>query len=134
MIYVRFNTGNIWFQDAKWFDCIESASSYARKNGYKSILSISKSDGVKKNYTSFEPGYNIALGKYIKTRDEYKKELKDRGLIEIGNENLPRCQQPKSAPYLTDDVAKEIVAMGGEIDESTVREVNAGNTLDTSTN
>lgn len=98
---------------------------HCSEQGYESIHSISTSDSVRKQHVNDRYcGYNRMLGKHFSNKKEYDAELKRQGLVEVGNEKL-ELGRPRKETYLDDSAVKEARAMGSNITESQVREINA---------
>lgn len=63
----------------------------------------------------FQEGWNPALGMYIKSKDHFKRVLKERGLVEIGNEQVSsheedvrRIEKENWDSLFTDKTLREI--------------------------
>ena len=127
--YVKFDTPDRWSFDAGWYESIEEAAAYAKQNNYKGFYSVKRSDGFVIDGTGFKPHYNHGLGKWVETRREYYQELKDRNLIELGNEKLdPKkyneaISAKASGKYLTDEVIDYCRETGNTLDDVAVKEL-----------
>jgi hypothetical protein len=124
-IYVKFETGNRWFFDAKWFENINEAFDYAESKGYE-IHSVSRSHSFVRDGSGFKPHYNYSLGEYINDKGQYRRLVKERGLEEIGNEKL-QSGQSKPKPYVDKDVIKYVQEVTGKsVDDGFAREATGG--------
>ena len=61
----------------------------------------------------FKPGYHPGLGMEIRSHEQYQKELKSRGLVEVGNEK--RKEEKVDTKVFTEDIIKEAVQAGADI-------------------
>jgi hypothetical protein len=67
-------------------------------NGFRdqiSSLQLLRANSHKKKTDGFQPGWHPALGMEIRTNEQYQKELKARGMIEVGNEKQKAKELPK---------------------------------------
>jgi hypothetical protein len=79
--------------------------------GQKSKLGIiggahTKGDG-------FKTGWNTALGMEIKSPEHYRRTLKEKGLVEVGNEKRKDSAPKKTG--LPEEIIKQAVESGAEI-------------------
>lgn len=61
----------------------------------------------------FKPGWHPALGMEIRTNEQYQKELKARGMREVGNEKQE--YKKKETKMFNDEFIKHAVDQGAEI-------------------
>lgn len=76
----------------------------------------------------FKPGFQPQLGIEVNSRAEYDKELKKRGLVEMGNEK-PEHQELKRKSAFNDDLIKEIKHMGSNISDREIDALKTGEKL-----
>lgn len=59
---------------------------------------------------TFQPGFQRNIGEYCKTYSEYKRKLKEKGLIELGYEDIPMDDRPddSTAHYWTDEFLRDL--------------------------
>lgn len=69
--------------------------------------SHSKGDG-------FKPGWHPGLNMEIRTNGQYQKILKEKGMVEVGNEKQ-KTQKVKSKSAFTEDIIKDAIKQGAEI-------------------
>lgn len=120
-VYVTFDSDELFFRPGKYFDSIEDARAFAISQGWK-VYSISdKPRPWKVDGTGFQPHFNVGLGKYIEDRGQYKRELKARGLIEVGNERVRHQTAPGRQSYFSDDAVKAANEMGAGLTDGDVR-------------
>jgi hypothetical protein len=77
--------------------------------GSQSLLranSHSRGDG-------FKPGFHPALGMEIRSNEQYQRVLKEKGMVEVGNERQRDTVKKKT--NFTEEVIKDAVAAGAEI-------------------
>lgn len=72
----------------------------------------------------FKTGWNPALGMEIRSPEHHKRVLKEKGLVEIGNER-PRDAAPKKRG-LTDEIIKDAVDHGAELSGREIEALKAG--------
>ena len=63
---------------------------------------------------TFVPGYQKSINVWCDSYSQYKKELKKRGLIEIGYEDLPEKEDNSS--YRWDDESIKKMVQNGSLD------------------
>ena len=63
----------------------------------------------------FTSGYNHALGREVTTRGQYRKLLKEKGLVEMGNERNANQKMVNRRKGIDDSLLKEAVERGAEI-------------------
>jgi hypothetical protein len=93
--------------------------------GQKSKLGIiggahTKGDG-------FKTGWNAALGMEIKSPEHYRRTLKEKGLVEVGNEKR-RDVAPKKTG-LPEEIIKQAVDAGAEISGREAEALKSGEGL-----
>lgn len=71
---------------------------------------------------SFQAGWQKSIGAYCRTYQEYKEELKKRGLVEIGYEDLPPKEDESTYKWSDKQIRKLVQngtldAMDGQIIE-----------------
>jgi hypothetical protein len=70
----------------------------------------------------FKTGYNFALGMEIKSPEHYRKVLKEKGMVEVGNESQSgKKRYLKSA--IDEEVVSELKSMGAEIGDQAAEEL-----------
>jgi hypothetical protein len=70
----------------------------------------------------FKTGYNFALGMEIKSPEHYKKVLREKGMVEVGNESQAgKKRYLKSA--IDEEVVSELKSMGAEIGDQAAEEL-----------
>lgn len=85
----QYGTANGW----GCFDC-----------GYPKMIVMKSNKRVK---DGFQPGFQKSIREYCSTYGEYKQKLKERGLIELGYEELPEREEKRES-YWTPDVLKRL--------------------------
>jgi len=60
----------------------------------------------------FQPGFQRSIRKHCATYGEYKRHLKEMGLIEMGYDDLPQNDEPVTN-YFPDDVMKNLYQKHG---------------------
>lgn len=61
----------------------------------------------------FKPGFHPGLGIEIRSNEQYQRELKARGLVEVGNEK--QKEKKKDFKVITEEVLKDAVDKGAQI-------------------
>jgi len=74
----------------------------------------------------FKPGFQKNIRRYAGTYSEYKKILKEMGLIEIGHEEIPEPEEGKPMNYWTPDIVKKVVQSGVELSGNEIKALEAG--------
>lgn len=69
--------------------------------------SHSKGDG-------FKPGWHPGLNMEIRTNGQYQQILKEKGMVEIGNEKQKTAKMKKKSAF-TEDIIKDAISKGAEI-------------------
>jgi hypothetical protein len=64
----------------------------------------------------FKPGWHPGLNMEIRTNGQYQAVLKERGMVEVGNEKQTVRKQKESSVF-TEDIIKEVREKGGEISD-----------------
>lgn len=62
----------------------------------------------------FKPGFHPGLGMEIRTNGQYQSILREKGMVEVGNEKQKNPLQKKRSTF-TEEIIKDAVAMGAEI-------------------
>lgn len=94
-------------------DAEKKAEAYCRENGTR-IIKVERSEkpfrGRVKDGIPDEPHFNNALGIVIRNKQHYFQVLKERGLVEIGNENFTPMDSRgyKSAGYFDEETLRDI--------------------------
>lgn len=65
----------------------------------------------KRTRDGFKPGYNPALGEYVGGPREFQRKLKEKGLVEMGNE-YKSTKFEKEIEYVDDAMKKDLVGAG----------------------
>jgi hypothetical protein len=73
----------------------------------------------------FKPGFQASINKYCYSYKEYQQELKKRGLIEMGYEDIPDYQDGVTN-YWTDDVIKNMWDNGVHLSGREIEMLKAG--------
>jgi hypothetical protein len=63
---------------------------------------------------SWKPGFHPGLGKVVTSYRDYQRELKEKNLIEVGNESMTP-EVNKKIKTISEETIKEAVEMGAEI-------------------
>lgn len=61
----------------------------------------------------FKPGWHPGLGMEIRTNGQYQQVLREKGMIEVGNESQSRKKSASS--LFTDEIIKDAINSGAEI-------------------
>lgn len=85
--------------------------------GYPRMAVTRSLKSVKDN---FQPGWQPNIRKNCWTYGQYKEELKQRGLIEIGNEDLPEYEGKPQ--FWSDETIKALYDQGIKLDEELIKE------------
>lgn len=94
------------------------------KCGYPKMAVIRSNRTVKDN---FQPGWQPNLAKHIGTYSEYKAELKKRGLIEFGYEDIEeRHQDHYEQNYFDDAMLKKIYDNGLKLSGREIEAIKSG--------
>ena len=75
----------------------------------------------------FQAGWNPALGQYVQSKSEYKRILKQKGLVEMGYE-MPKHQSKRKSNF-SDDKIKQMVDRGAELSGNEIAALKAGKKL-----
>lgn len=86
-------------------DQIDSLQPPLRANSHKR-----KTDG-------FQPGWNPALGKEIRTHGQFQAELKAKGLVEVGRDKQTDYK-PKETKIFDKEMISEIKERGADLSDS----------------
>lgn len=62
----------------------------------------------------FKPGWHPGLNMEIRTNGQYQQVLKERGMVEVGNEKQKVKTQKKSSAF-TEEIIKDAIQSGAEI-------------------
>lgn len=89
------------FADGSEIETAEMTSTFMRElveqhgecifNGFRDQLesiSLLRANSHKKKTDGFQPGWHPALGMEIRTNEQYQRVLKEKGMVEVGNEKL----------------------------------------------
>jgi hypothetical protein len=71
---------------------------------------------------AWSPGWQPALGMHCESKSDYDREIKKRGLIEMGNEPPTQHKPAPAKPYVTDEVVNMARDMGASFSDGEVRE------------
>lgn len=85
-------------------------------NGFRDqleSLTLLRANSHKTKTDGFQPGYHPALGIEIRTNEQYQRELKARGMREVGNEK--QDYKKKETKVFSEEIIKEAVDMGAKI-------------------
>lgn len=74
----------------------------------------------------FEPGYQANLGEYVGGRLEYNKKLKEKGLVEIGYDYIPKESKPDISPLSGETMAKAVKEIVPELSDNEVEAIKTG--------
>ena len=77
-------------------------------------LHLLRANSHKTKTDGFQPGWHPGLNMEIRTNEQYQKVLKEKGMIEIGNEK-PRDPVKKDKSVYTEEIIKDAIGMGAEI-------------------
>lgn len=88
-------------------------------------MAVMKSNKAVKD--TFQAGYQRNIGKYCRTYQEYKTELKKMGLIEIGYEDIDVDPASEDfTDYWDDEMLKEIYQDGISLDGELIKGLKNG--------
>lgn len=97
----------------------EAAYKYCRDNDVK-IVKVERTerplrirDGIPD-----EPHYNRGLGMVIKNKRHYQEVLRQKGLVELGNEVMDLNDEKCAAGYIDEDTIREMNQMGLSMDDN----------------
>jgi hypothetical protein len=85
-------------------------------NGFRDQLEslhLLRANSHKAKTDGFQPGWHPGLNMEIRTNEQYQKVLKERGMVEVGNEK--QNHKKKETKVFTEEIIKEAVGMGAEI-------------------
>lgn len=85
-------------------------------NGFRDqldSLQLLRANSHKTKTDGFQPGWHPGLGMEIRTNGQYQAVLKERGMVEVGNEK--RTDKKKDSKVFTEEVIKDAVQMGANI-------------------
>jgi hypothetical protein len=87
------------FSDGSEIETADMTSAFMRElvelhgeciyNGFRDqleSLSLLRANSHKKKTDGFQPGWHPALGMEIRTNEQYQRVLKEKGMVEVGNE------------------------------------------------
>jgi hypothetical protein len=77
-------------------------------------LQLLRANSHKTKTDGFQPGWHPGLNMEIRTNGQYQSVLKERGMVEIGNERQKDHVQ-KSSNVFTEEIIKDAVAAGADI-------------------
>lgn len=103
-------------------------------NGWAEFMGVGKPStigiigGAHTKGDGFRTGWNPALGCEIRSPSHFKQVLKEKGLVEVGNEKS-KPAAPIKKSYIDEEVIKEAVANGAEISDSAAEALIAGKSL-----
>lgn len=73
------------------------------------------------------PGFFRNIREYCSSLGEYKRKLKEKGLIEIGFDDFPdKEEDATSKKYWTDDILKELAEEGVSFDGELIKAMQSG--------
>lgn len=73
------------------------------------------------------PSFQRNIGEYCHSEADYKRKLKEKGLIELGFEDFPeREEEAIGKRYWTDDVIKELAEEGITFDGELIKAMQSG--------
>lgn len=75
---------------------------------------------------SFKSGWNPALNMNITDKGHYKRVLKEKNLIECGNEKPPKQEPTKKPTYFTDKSIKDAVQEGADLSGQEIKALKNG--------
>lgn len=78
---------------------------------------------------AWKPGFQPALGEYIDDKGRYNRRLKEKGLIEAGNEYVEPVTTKKEGNYIDDSVIKQAVDSGANISGNEANGLKKGEKL-----
>jgi hypothetical protein len=88
-------------------------------NGFRDqleSLQLLRANSHKTKTDGFQPGWHPALQMEIRTNEQYQRVLKEKGMVEIGNERQKDPVKKKTAAF-TDDVIKKAKEMGATLSD-----------------
>jgi hypothetical protein len=104
---------------------MEEASKYPElTDRIKQIIEAHKAKRMTKD--GFEPGYQPNLGEYVGGRLEYNKKLKEKGLVEIGYDYIPKESCPNISPLQGEEMAKAVKEIVPELSDNEVEAIKTG--------
>lgn len=80
----------------------------------------------------FKPGFHPALGMEIRTNGQYQQVLRERGMVEVGNEKSTEHKKKQSSNF-TDEIIKQAVDSGAQISGNEAVALIKGESLSAST-
>lgn len=86
-------------------------------NGFRDqleSLQLLRANSHKTKTDGFQPGWHPGLNMEIRTNGQYQAILKERGMVEIGNERQ-KDQVQKSSSVFTEEIIKDAIATGADI-------------------
>lgn len=90
------------------------------KERVNQIIESFKSKRMK--HDGFQPGFMPNINEYVGGRKEYAKKLKEKGLVEIGYDYIPKESKPDISPLAGQEMAEAIKEIVPELSD---REVDA---------
>ena len=107
------------------FEAQQYGSGWACFNCGFPRMAVIKSNKAAKD--SFAPGFQRNIRKHCSTYSQYKQELKNMGLIEIGYEELPPEDEDTGfQDYWTEDILRDIYDDGISLDGELVKGLQSG--------
>jgi hypothetical protein len=85
-------------------------------NGFRDqleSLTLLRANSHKAKTDGFQPGWHPGLNMEIRTNEQYQRELKSRGMREVGNEKIDH--KKKETKVFTEETIKQAVDMGASI-------------------
>lgn len=108
-------------------ELMEARHGLCLHNGYRAHLeglTLLRANSHKAKTDGFKPGYHPALGIEIRTHEHYQRELKARGLVEVGNDRQEYKKQ--DSRVITDDVIKDAIDKGAQISGNEAEALKSG--------
>lgn len=137
----RFEDGNAFELTAEEMDaeCMKNAiktHGECTYNGWAEFMGIGKPStlgvigGTNTRGDGFRSGWHPGLKMHIGGPDHYSRVLKEKGMVEIGNER--QKDSSYSAPkksYIGEEIVKEAIAAGAEIGSDAAEALISGKSL-----
>ena len=96
---------------------------------YNGFLDFVEKATTRRPIRAFREGYHPGLGMYVKSESEYKDILKERGLVEVGNDRVDNTPTKVENAFYSDDNLKQIVGMGADLSGNEIAALKSGEKL-----
>jgi len=74
----------------------------------------------------FVAGWQENIQAYAGSRSAYDRMLKERGLIEVGNEKLPDEKEANFNPFASDEVIRHAISCGIDLSDREIQALKSG--------